>query len=429
MDIELRKTLRKKPQQLIYVELGQDNGGMMRDLCENGMGFRSMGPLQRGAKVPFSFSFSASELVKGEAELIWTDPEGRAGGLHFVDAERVRGQIRNWLAREESPVIVEDRAEKTTFAEKESTFEELRKELRGETSPAVATTAPVEAETLAVEAKDEESAPAMPIAASTEILPRPPAQAPLQKEINFGLEPLAPPLTPLEGTLTKTRWVENVTLGWVVTAMVILTLLAAGFVYHRELGRSLIWLGAKIAGPEQTNTTGSQPVQPTEAGTENLTSDTASGATDSTVQPDTSREKLKSHTTAPVLPSTGTGNAKPETPVPGTRQTRAQDTNQGNVGNALTNNEENGRFELQQALKILRGEVPSGNISDALQLLWVAVERGNSDAEVALADLYRTGGGVPQNCDQTRVLLNAAAKKGNRHAKARLDEIAQTGCP
>jgi hypothetical protein len=184
--------------------------------------------------------------------------------------------------------------------------------------------------------------------------------------------------------------------------MVILTLWATTLVFHRELGRSLIWLGAKIAGPEQTNTASSQLVQPAESGTQNS----------------------PSHTN-PVLAGAGTGNTKP---VPGVRQTPTQDADQGNAGSVLKN-EDNGQFELQQALKILHGEAQSGNISDAVQLLWRAVKRGNSDAEVALADLYRRGEGVTQSCDQARVLLSAAARKGNSLAKTRLVTIVQTGCP
>jgi TPR repeat protein len=57
------------------------------------------------------------------------------------------------------------------------------------------------------------------------------------------------------------------------------------------------------------------------------------------------------------------------------------------------------------------------------------VQRGNSEAEVALAELFRAGEGVTQNCDQMRVLLNAAARKGNSQAKARLVETARMGCP
>lgn len=419
MDIELRKTPRKKLQQLIYVEFGQDNGGMMRDLSENGMGFRSVGPLPPGAKVPFSFSFSAGELLKGEAELVWTDSEGRAGGLRFVDGEGVREQIRDWFAREEYPAIVEEDGAHATVTQ--STFEELRKELRGETSTAFAAIAPVEAETLAVEKNGEEPAPAMSIAGSHENLSLPLAPEPFQKEINFGLEPLV--LS--QATVTETRWVENVTVGWVVIVMIALTILAAGVVFHQELGQSLIWLGTKIVGPEHAVT---PPPQPMESGAVNSPSDSANGATDSTVPSESSREKQKNQTTQPVLPAVGTGNAKTETAVPGLQQAPAQDINQGNAGNALKN-EDNGQFELQQAQKILRGAGQSENISDAVQLLWVAVERGNSDAEVALADLYRTGEGVTQSCDQTHVLLNAAAKKRNSQAKARLIEIARKGCP
>jgi TPR repeat protein len=60
--------------------------------------------------------------------------------------------------------------------------------------------------------------------------------------------------------------------------------------------------------------------------------------------------------------------------------------------------------------------------------LWAAVEKGNSNAEVALAELYRTGHGVTKSCDQTEILLTAAAKKGNLDAQKRIEEFLKEGC-
>lgn len=65
---------------------------------------------------------------------------------------------------------------------------------------------------------------------------------------------------------------------------------------------------------------------------------------------------------------------------------------------------------------------------EAVRLLWVAVERGNSSAEVALANLYWKGEGVAKNCDQTRILLSAAARKGNAEAKKQLEQLNREGC-
>jgi TPR repeat protein len=61
--------------------------------------------------------------------------------------------------------------------------------------------------------------------------------------------------------------------------------------------------------------------------------------------------------------------------------------------------------------------------------LWAAVAQGNTSAEVTLAELYLIGQGVTQNCDQARVLLKAAAKKGSGEAIDKLAKLEHQGCP
>jgi len=48
--------------------------------------------------------------------------------------------------------------------------------------------------------------------------------------------------------------------------------------------------------------------------------------------------------------------------------------------------------------------------------LWKAVKRGSVNAEVALANLYLEGKSVPQNCEQSQMLLQMASTKGSRAA-------------
>jgi hypothetical protein len=71
------------------------------------------------------------------------------------------------------------------------------------------------------------------------------------------------------------------------------------------------------------------------------------------------------------------------------------------------------------------------NLSPAeeVRALWQEVGKGNTSAEVTLAKLYLIGGGVTKNCDQARVLLRAAAKKGNSEAITKLSQITRQGCP
>jgi hypothetical protein len=61
--------------------------------------------------------------------------------------------------------------------------------------------------------------------------------------------------------------------------------------------------------------------------------------------------------------------------------------------------------------------------------LWTLVQRGNTTAAAALAELYIKGEVVPQNCAQARVLLLLAADKHNAAAKKRLADLDNAGCP
>jgi len=63
------------------------------------------------------------------------------------------------------------------------------------------------------------------------------------------------------------------------------------------------------------------------------------------------------------------------------------------------------------------------------QQLWASVQAGNAKAAVALAELYIKGEGVPQNCNQARVLLLVASEKRNAEAIKRLHDLDKTGCP
>jgi TPR repeat protein len=87
-----------------------------------------------------------------------------------------------------------------------------------------------------------------------------------------------------------------------------------------------------------------------------------------------------------------------------------------------------GQEEFAIARDILRGSSRQQDFSKAVALLWSSVRKGHVPAEVTLADLYRRGDGVEKNCDQARVLLVAASKKGSVEARQMLEQIAERGC-
>jgi hypothetical protein len=91
--------------------------------------------------------------------------------------------------------------------------------------------------------------------------------------------------------------------------------------------------------------------------------------------------------------------------------------------------EQSGAQELATAEKYLNGtQGATRDNREAVQWLWKAVGKGNPAATIVLSDLYLRGDGVPQSCDQARLLLDAASRKGVRAAADRLRNLQAFGC-
>jgi hypothetical protein len=88
----------------------------------------------------------------------------------------------------------------------------------------------------------------------------------------------------------------------------------------------------------------------------------------------------------------------------------------------------NGAQELITARHYLDGKGATRDTSEAAKWLWKAVSKQNTSAVTLLADLYIRGDGVPKNCDQARLLLAAAAKKGDSEAANKLRTLESDGC-
>jgi hypothetical protein len=88
-----------------------------------------------------------------------------------------------------------------------------------------------------------------------------------------------------------------------------------------------------------------------------------------------------------------------------------------------------GAEELAIAQGYLNGTNGQGrNSADAAQWLWKAVAKDNANATFLLSEMYLRGDGVSKNCDQARVLLDAAALKGVKGAGERLRHLQAFGC-
>ena len=128
-DGERRKKLRKKPLSLVYVELPSANGGMMRDLSEDGFAMRAMIPLRAGQQTSFVFSLDEFTRIEGEGVVEWIEENGRIAGVKFVEIPAsARDKIDEWLLRSDEPSTEEQDA--AISHPPAPTMEELREEMR-----------------------------------------------------------------------------------------------------------------------------------------------------------------------------------------------------------------------------------------------------------------------------------------------------------
>jgi hypothetical protein len=264
---------------------------------------------------------------------------------------------------------------------------------------------------------------------------------------------LAPSLEPLS-ILEKrniprdasSSWLDNFTLSSAIGSMLCIALLIGGFVFHDELGQLLIWLGQKMSGTESV-----QPLPPAAA------QNSAPAAPAQPQENSSSRTPRSDSPAANSTPATGADNTSLAENLPNRQnsagQTLATPQKQSQIPPALTplahSNKpgpapansaptvsstapegaaEPGGQEFQAARSILRSQNREAEVPDAVRLLWAAIEKGSTSAEVTLAELYRTGRGVRKNCDQTRILLTAAANRGNPEAKRQLANFMAEGC-
>jgi hypothetical protein len=203
--------------------------------------------------------------------------------------------------------------------------------------------------------------------------------------------------------------------------MSLLVLLVAFTVFHRALGNGLIWLGGALGGGGQQS---GQSIAPTPA-EDPASSQSSSAPETSSSPPAPSAGRVQGSAT-----STSQRAAVP-TPVPAVTRT-VQATPGSLVGNGSPSPTgsplETGLPEYSKALQLLHGHKGGADTSEAVRLLWDSVGKGNTSAELTLAELYWHGEGIEHNCDQARNLLTVAAGKGNADAKKQLEKFQQEGC-
>src|SRR5262249_24280763 len=74
---------------------------MVLGICEEGLSFRAVAPLKSEGPVYFTFAPDGKTRLNGAGEIVWSDDDGKSGGLKFTNTyEQFRESLRSWLASE-----------------------------------------------------------------------------------------------------------------------------------------------------------------------------------------------------------------------------------------------------------------------------------------------------------------------------------------
>ncbi len=95
---------RQRVSSLTYVDLGEDNGGIVLNVSEAGIRIQAAAGLEEG---PISIRLQlpgTRKRLEVNAEVVWVGQSRKEAGLRFVDlSEDAQRQIQKWMAREASP--------------------------------------------------------------------------------------------------------------------------------------------------------------------------------------------------------------------------------------------------------------------------------------------------------------------------------------
>ncbi len=103
---ERRIGIRKPPERLAYISLPFNNGGIVLDVSEGGVGFHAIAPVKVDGPIHFRFAVDSSKRIKAVGELAWQDETGKTGGLRFTELpDEMREYIREWLSQTKPSVL------------------------------------------------------------------------------------------------------------------------------------------------------------------------------------------------------------------------------------------------------------------------------------------------------------------------------------
>ena len=376
-NLDRRQTFRKVPEKFAFIQLERDDGGAVLNVSEGGLSFSTFAPVYQNGPIYFWFSLNLNERIDAWGEVAWTDDSKKMGGLRFIRLpERAERQIREWISRpiarqapeeRHTPQAIGGRPSRVVPREPDAVARFVSK-ARSQRTPILSSGIPSGGE----DSVDSSAAapPSGEMAATGELVPLERFRSAKRRQLILGL-----------------------LLGISISA--ILAIAAIKYSNRRQ-----------------------------DTGPAAVSASTAQKSGGGTLPPIPVSPSAASGSSADIF-----GSSNHKTEVSGANKAKILAAETG--GHPSPNKWQSSASNLPARAPVqpnLSGMAQQKKVPATPQQLWASVQAGNSSAAVALAELYIKGEGVPQNCNQARVLLLVASEKRNAGAIKRLAELDKTGC-
>jgi len=379
MELERRRVHRTRPEELSYIQFEPEGGGIVLNASEEGLAFQAAAAVRQSSPIRLCVSPNPKQRIELRGEIAWMDETKKSGGLRLRELTAdTRDQIRRWL---------------TQASESGTPHEEFASPVPGVN----------EASAILSVACNKTAARLPPDAVFQDVALNRAQAAPISAPQFWGIPTTALlPETPsreMQASFFWSRLLRGVATSFLIFVFVLMPILFLQN-FRPEIGNSLIRIGEKLKGKSdiQPDASASIPAQ-----------------IPNPSPPDPSRDTSSVPTPSQAAPAK-------ETPNP-PDLTAAAPTNRGTADSA-----DPSIVDRQHSRQHSADPHSTKGRSALAQQLWGAVGAGDSSAEVALAQLYLTGEGVPKNCEQARVLLRAASKNGNIEAQQQLRKLNKSAC-
>jgi hypothetical protein len=372
MDTERRFVQRTRPPELSYIQFEPEGGGIVVNASGQGLAFHAAAALRLTGPIQLCVSPTPMQQIKVDAEIVWMDETEKFGGVRFKElTAEARSQILQWLDQpgEPEPPVEESTVPSSVVMEESDPHLRPGSGTSERPSPALESASPTDSDPA------NRVAPRFGNISETALLSAP-----------FSLESQMP--------IPRPRLLKGLATGFLILVLVFTPFLFSQNLRH-GIGNSLIGVGEKLKGNRDVQPDASSPIP--------MISDQNSTRISSV------------HNTIPGN-SAKESSDRPDSPASTEKKQRT-----GNSADSRPADRRDSRHHAADANA--RRER-----SALARQLWSAIGAGDDSAEVPLAELYLNGDGVPRSCEQARVLLRAASKKGNIEAMQQLRQLGKKTC-